>query len=111
MRVQGTMNESDLYRYALIVCLVGFLSLGAIVLFIPVPAPNDANMFIDGTIKEIYPADEGMVIIVQEQVEHSFFISSPMNLSKYELYRFYDVQYDVTKKDALLYVEHMRKIS
>jgi len=107
------MDESQLYSYALISVLIGFLVLGYVVLFIPI-AFSDSNEYFDGVILNKFDTKKGdQIIIVQETIEHSILLNSNESADVGSSYRFYDLV-SISKpneENPLMKISFFRKLN
>ena len=100
------MNEFDLYKYALIAVLIGFLLLGFVVFFIPVSFDDATLDYIDGTITSIHQNENGVVVHINRIGQEAIFLDKQSNLSVGVTYRFYE-----PLGDELLFVDNYRILS
>ena len=101
------MNEKQLSHYALAACILGFLILGYVVLFVPISLDDSGVDFIDGEIIQSYSTSSGDQVIKIKQVEErSILIKENQNFTEGERYRFYDPQ-----GEDLLFISDFRKLS
>lgn len=100
------MDESDLYRYALLSFIVGLLLLGFVVLFVPISLDDSNINFIDGKVLRVVQGKNGLIVYILDIDEKSLFIDLDADLVIGNLYRFYD-----PVGDDLLFVDNFRNLS
>ncbi|MCA9477928.1 MAG: hypothetical protein KC535_02160 [Nanoarchaeota archaeon] len=83
------MDESDLYRYALVAVIAGFLLLGAVVLFVPVSFDDAKADYLDGKVLQVFSSGKGKVVVVNDVSTKSFFLDGDKSIEEGKIYRFY----------------------
>lgn len=86
------MNEKDLSFYAIITCLLGFLALGYVVLFIPIQYDAQNNEYVDAVVQRVHKTQNGLIIVAKPTQTISFLYEDNISADVGENLRFYEPQ-------------------